>query len=188
MIENSPEPLDQTIIHPDDYDFFYSKIPREIFKNASQLKDIVKKLDKTSFNGKEYIYDFLNNPPNITLTESYEQLSRTDIPCYSHPGILLKGKVQSITDFGAFIDVNLCESAFLYKDKMTNEILKEKGYGDELKIGEYVNVVVTYKEYKDLVFVDPDLTSYKFNGKYHEFLRCYKKSHSFESIEYNIII
>lgn len=71
---------------------------------------------------------------------------------------------------------------------MTSEILKRKGYSDGLKIGDYVTVKVTYKEYKNLIFVNDEIDDREFNIKYHEYLGKNKKHHPFECIIFINII
>lgn len=188
IIENSPEPLDVTIIHPDDYSFFYNIIPADI-KDKNKIKQIAKTIDKSIFNGnKKYILDFLNDSFIIHFSTPLKQYTENVIPENSHVNSILEGRVVSITDFGAFIDVNLCENAFLYKNEMTSEILKRKGYSDGLKIGDYVTVKVTYKEYKNLIFVNDEIDDREFNIKYHEYLGKNKKHHPFECIIFINII
>lgn len=150
---------------------------------VQQLQQYVNSIDKSIFKGnRKYILEFLKKSSVTNLSTPLKQFTKNVIPEDSHVNSILEGRVVSITDFGAFIDVNLCECAFLYKNEMTNEILKSKGYNNGLKVGDYITVKVTYKEYKNLIFVNDEIDDRTFNKKYHEYLKLIKKHHPFECI------
>lgn len=150
---------------------------------VQQLQQYVNSIDNSIFKGnRKYILDFINDVSIFHYSTPLKLYTENVIPEDSHVNSILEGRVVSIADFGAFIDVNLCECAFLYKNEMTNEILKSKGYNNGLKVGDYITVKVTYKEYKNLIFVNDEIDDNTFNEKYHEYLKQIKKHHPFECI------
>ena len=75
-------------------------------------------------------------------------------------GAVLTGKVESIKDYGAFIDLGDCISGLLHVSQIANKRIKHPA--DELKEGQEVKVKVTQKKDGKLslsmkVLLDPDV-------------------------------
>ncbi len=129
-IPESENPLDNTGIHPESY-----AIVNEMAKNLGvNLKDLpgnnelIDKIDPNKYNnaGKETITDIiaeLRKPGRDPRTEAENVEFDPTISTIDDIkiGMILFGKVNNITAFGAFIDIGIKENGLLHISQMSNK-------------------------------------------------------------------
>ncbi|MDK2838865.1 MAG: protein Tex, partial [Thermosipho sp. (in: thermotogales)] len=120
-IIDGKNPLEKSRIHPEQYEIAnkiislnldnidIEKLSRELNVGILTLKDIINELKNPGLDPRESI----PKPKLFDDILTFEDL---------RIGLRLQGKVTNITDFGAFIDIGLKESAFLYKKLITRDL------------------------------------------------------------------
>ncbi len=144
------QPLDNTGIHPELY--------KEVQQIAKQLnvsvKDLVGKTDILSLKEDEELQhkigvltltDLLNElaKPNQDPRTQNDQLTFdeniTTIQ-HLHEGMVLKGQVSNITNFGAFVDLGIKENGLVHISQITNQFINSPN--DVLHLNQIVTVKV----------------------------------------------
>ena len=149
-IPESGNPLDNTWVHPENYALAEALLPivkggrdpsheeRVSFKEQfavgeTTLDDIVTELKKPNRDPRE-------NFPKPILQKGvikFEDLAE---------GMVVKGKVKNVVDFGAFVDIGIKESALIHVSEMSDRFVKDPM--DCLKVGDV----------KDFRIISLDLT------------------------------
>lgn len=122
-IKNSKNPLDNTGVHPDNYDqakilqrkYDVNSIEEEaILKIAEELKigpltlkDIIHELQKPGFDPrdklKKVVFSSIRTIENLKI------------------GVLVSGVVRNLVDFGAFVDIGLKNDALIHISQISNK-------------------------------------------------------------------
>jgi len=160
-IYGGDNPLDNTFVHPESYDFAerilnevgftihnlaekstFDEIKRKL--KGLKNKDIEKlqsKLNISSTNINEIISSIVNTgiDPRSGLGGN---IFRSDVLTLEdlELGMILKGKINNITDFGAFVDIGVKANALIHISQLSNSYVKHPS--DIVKIGEIVDVKV----------------------------------------------
>lgn len=157
-LNDSPEPLDATWIHPESYPLA-RQILTELGFTAADLKDKAKldelrgKLNETNpadVAGRHNvgeptirdIFDALARPGRDPREDLPPPIFKTGVLKLEDitPGMELKGTVLNVVPFGAFVDIGLKESGLVHISQMANRYIKSPY--DVVAVGDVVNVWV----------------------------------------------
>lgn len=145
------EPLDQTNIHPENYDLAYKLLNKFNLTtndlNSKKLKDTLSNVDIEQLSIElncdqiiiKQIIEFLSGSM-LDYRDTYPQpILKKEILHIEDlkPGLILQGKVVNIIDFGAFIDIGIKETALLHISHMNRDNIPVN-----LKINEIVDVSI----------------------------------------------
>ena len=154
-IMNGDNPLDTTSVHPESYEAAMklltslgysaediiggglkgiSKKVREPKKTAEELgvgeltlKDIVQELEKPARDPRDEM------PRPVLRSDVLDMKDLT-------PGMVLKGTVRNIMDFGAFVDIGVHQDGLVHVSEMSERFIKHPL--DVVKVGDVVDVKV----------------------------------------------
>lgn len=154
-IMNGDNPLDTTSVHPESYEAAMklltslgysaediiggglkgiSKKVREPKKTAEELgvgeltlKDIVQELEKPARDPRDKM------PRPVLRSDVLDMKDLT-------PGMVLKGTVRNIMDFGAFVDIGVHQDGLVHVSEMSERFIKHPL--DVVKVGDVVDVKV----------------------------------------------
>lgn len=154
-ITGGANPLDATSVHPESYDIAkalleklgvgldelgtakaheatskikdYKALSEELNIGEYSLRDIVKELDKPARDPR------LDMPKPILRTDVMELTDLT-------PGMVLKGTVRNVIDFGAFIDIGVHQDGLVHVSEMSERYIKHPL--DAVSVGDIVDVKV----------------------------------------------
>ena len=128
-IPESPDPLDNTWVHPENYE-----IAREIYDLLHAKGDIPSAersalKDKYSV-GDTTISDLIDEvkKPNRDPREGYPKpLMQKGVVTFEDlsDGMKVTGKVKNVVDFGAFVDLGIKETALLHISEMSDNYVKD---------------------------------------------------------------
>lgn len=136
---DSPNFLDNTAVHPESYniakklvdynldDIDYNEVSNELNVGIPTLKDIVIELKKPGRDPRE------ENPEVITKSEI---MTIDDIK----EGMILKGKVRNVVEFGCFVDIGVGIDGLVYISNMSDSYVKEPS--DIVKVSDIINVKI----------------------------------------------
>ncbi len=129
-IPESENPLDNTGIHPESY-AIVNEMAKNLGVNLIDLpgnNELIDKIDPNKYNnaGKETITDIiaeLRKPGRDPRTEAENVEFDPTISIIDDIkiGMILSGKVNNITAFGAFIDIGIKENGLLHISQMSNK-------------------------------------------------------------------
>ncbi len=134
---SSPEILDNTGVHPESYKIAkkiqdldldkidVKKVAEELEVGIPTLEDIIKELKKPGRDPRE------DNPEVLTKKEI---MGIDDLKV----GMVLKGKVRNITDFGAFVDIGVGTDGLVHVSEISDKFVKNPH--DELTNSQVVSV------------------------------------------------
>ena len=134
---SSPELLDNTGVHPESYkiakklegkdldNIDIEKTSEELEVGIPTLKDIIAELKKPGRDPRD------DNPEVLTKKEV---MSIDDLKV----GMVLKGKVRNITDFGAFVDIGVGTDGLVHVSEISDKFVKNPH--DELTNSQVVSV------------------------------------------------
>lgn len=134
---SSPEILDNTGVHPESYKIAkkiqdldldkidVKKVAEELEVGIHTLEDIIKELKKPGRDPRE------DNPEVLTKKEI---MGIDDLKV----GMVLKGKVRNITDFGAFVDIGVGTDGLVHVSEISDKFVKNPH--DELTNSQVVSV------------------------------------------------
>ncbi len=154
-ISEGKNPLDGTSVHPESYDAAkklleklgfvpedicggklsgiskkitdYKKLAAELEIGELTLQDIVKELEKPARDPRDEM------PKPILRTDVLEMKDLT-------PGMILKGTVRNVIDFGAFIDIGVHQDGLVHISQMTERYIKHPL--EAVSVGDIVEVKV----------------------------------------------
>ena len=141
-ISQSENPLDNTSVHPESYEIC-EKMLNILGYSLDDVKN--KKISDIDKKVKEYDIDKLSKELNIgkiTLQDiiieikkpgldpredKLKPILRTDILKIEDikEGMILKGTVRNVVDFGAFIDIGIKNDGLVHKSKMSKSFVKD---------------------------------------------------------------
>lgn len=134
---SSPDILDNTAVHPESYKIAkkiqgldldkidIEKVAEELEVGVPTLKDIIAELKKPGRDPRE------DNPEVLTKKEI---MGIDDLKV----GMVLKGKVRNITDFGAFVDIGVGTDGLVHVSEISDKFVKNPH--DELTNSQVVSV------------------------------------------------
>lgn len=154
-ITNGDNPLDSTSVHPESYDAVnnllkkaglkidnlaggnliglslmikdFKQMGEELGIGEITLKDIVSELEKPGRDPRDEM------PKPILKTDVLEMKDLT-------PGMLLKGTVRNVIDFGAFVDIGVHQDGLVHISQITDRYIKHPL--DAVSVGDIVDVQV----------------------------------------------
>lgn len=141
-IEGAKNPLDNTGVHPESYDICKSML--EILgyslsdvqnKNISDIdskvetigiKELSNKLQVGEVTLKDIIAE-IKKPGRDPREEGIKPILRTDVLKIEDikEGMILKGTVRNVVDFGAFIDIGIKNDGLVHKSEMSKGYVKD---------------------------------------------------------------
>ena len=154
-IKGGDNPLDGTSVHPETYEAagkLLSKLgyaPEEI--RSGGLKGISKKLTDPKRMSQELgigeitlmdIAKELEKPARDPRAEMPKPILRTDVLDIKDlaPGMVLKGTVRNVIDFGAFVDIGVHQDGLVHISQMTERYIKHPL--EAVSVGDIVEVKV----------------------------------------------
>lgn len=154
-ISGGKNPLDGTSVHPESYEAAlkllnrlgyvpedipngklsgiskkisdYKKLAEELEIGEMTLQDIVKELEKPARDPRDEM------PKPILRTDVLEMKDLT-------PGMILKGTVRNVIDFGAFVDIGVHQDGLVHISQMSDRYIKHPL--EVVKVGDIVEVKV----------------------------------------------
>lgn len=154
-ITGGENPLDATSVHPESYDAVsellnklnlrmdnpeggnlsgislmikdYKKLSDELGIGEITLRDIVSELEKPARDPRDEM------PKPILKTDVLEMKDLT-------PGMILKGTVRNVIDFGAFVDIGVHQDGLVHISQITDRYIKHPL--DAVSVGDIVDVQV----------------------------------------------
>ena len=154
-ITDGKNPLDATGVHPESYDatkkllaklgytlddvknrsldgiskkiLDYKKLAAELEIGEITLRDIVKELEKPARDPRE------DMPKPILRSDVLEMKDLT-------PGMILKGTVRNVIDFGAFVDIGVHQDGLVHISQMSDKFIKHPL--EVVSVGDIVEVKV----------------------------------------------
>ena len=105
----------------------YKKMAAELNVGEITLRDIVKELEKPARDPREEM------PKPILRTDVLDMKDLT-------PGMLLKGTVRNVIDFGAFVDIGVHQDGLVHISQMTDKYIKHPM--EVVSVGDIVEVKV----------------------------------------------
>lgn len=162
-VPESKELLDNTSVHPESY-IATKKLLNLLGYTIDQAKE--RKIQDIDSKVKEKTIEKLSEELNIgvpTLTDIVKELKkpgrdpREDMPkpilksgvielSDLKPGMILKGTVRNVADFGAFVDIGVHQDGLVHKSEMRNSFVKHPL--DVVKVGDIIDVKILEVEEK----------------------------------------
>lgn len=120
---DSPEILDNTAVHPESYKIA-KKLEGEDLDSIN-LESLAEKLEVGVPTLKDIISE-LKKPGRDPREDNPEVLTRKEVMGIDDlkEGMILKGKVRNITDFGAFVDIGVGVDGLVHVSKISNKFIK----------------------------------------------------------------
>ena len=142
-IENGKNPLDNTGVHPESYDICKKML--EILgyslddvknKNISDiderienigLKNLSEKLNVGEVTLKDIILEIKKPGRDPREEDGMKPILRTDVLKIEDikEGMILKGTVRNVVDFGVFVDIGIKNDGLVHKSQMSNKFVKD---------------------------------------------------------------
>ena len=142
-IENGKNPLDSTGVHPESYDICKKML--EILgyslddvknKNISDiderienigLKNLSEKLNVGEVTLKDIILEIKKPGRDPREEDGMKPILRTDVLKIEDikEGMILKGTVRNVVDFGVFVDIGIKNDGLVHKSQMSNKFVKD---------------------------------------------------------------
>lgn len=155
-IAKGEEPLDNTAVHPESYPLArqileqigYSEKDLQERETLAEIREKLKKL-----NAKEVaqnlaageptvrdIIDALGQPGRDPRDELPAPLFRADVLSMEdlRPGMVLKGTVQNVVDFGAFVDIGVKKAGLVHISQLSDNYVRHPT--DVVQVGDIVTV------------------------------------------------
>ena len=137
-IPESPNPLDNTWVHPENYEIASELYELLKAKGALSSEDIRALKEKYSV-GDTTIQDLVDElkKPNRDPREGYPKpIMQKGVVTFEdlHEGMMITGKVKNVVDFGAFVDVGIKETALLHISEISDNYIQDPM--EVLKVGD----------------------------------------------------
>lgn len=156
-IADGKNPLDNTGVHPESYDICKKLIEMLGYtmkdiesKNIADIDDRVQKiglkqLSKLLEIGEPTLKDIIleiKKPGRDPRDEGMKPILRTDVLKIEdiEEGMVLKGTVRNVVDFGAFVDIGIKNDGLVHKSQMSNKFVKDPM--EIVSVGDIVDVKV----------------------------------------------
>ena len=151
-IRGGKNPLDATSVHPENYEAAEKLLadmgmkPEDIFQGATvyYIKDYVqmaKKLGVGEMTLRDIVKE-LTKPGRDPREEMPKPILRTDVLDMKDlkEGMILKGTVRNVIDFGAFVDIGVHQDGLVHISEMTERFIKHPL--EAVSVGDVVDVKV----------------------------------------------
>ncbi len=137
-IPESKDPLDNTWVHPENYEIARTLLTYLKEGNEPDKVVIAELMEKYGV-GKTTIKDILDElkKPNRDPREDYPQpILQNGVVEFSDlkEGMKVTGKVKNVVDFGAFVDIGIKETGFVHISQMSDQYVEHPM--DVLKVGD----------------------------------------------------
>lgn len=151
-VPGGKEPLDNTAIHPESYGIVASMArklkvqPKDLHANKELLDSIdVDALVADGVGGRQTIADIieeLRKPGRDPRTDSNDDAFVPDVDSFDdlRVGMVVAGRVNNITAFGAFVDLGIKENGLVHISELSNR--RVASVGDVLRLGQKIKVKV----------------------------------------------
>ncbi|MBQ2404285.1 MAG: RNA-binding transcriptional accessory protein, partial [Lachnospiraceae bacterium] len=154
-IADGSNPLDATSVHPESYEAAAQVLERlglepgsigtEEMKGIAKKAGDIKKLAKELEIGEETLRDILKElekPARDPREEMPKPILRTDVLDMKDlkPGMILKGTVRNVIDFGAFVDIGVHQDGLVHISEMSRKFIKHPL--EAVSVGDVVEVKV----------------------------------------------
>ncbi len=154
-IRDGVEPLDATSVHPESYEVARRVLenlgmnPKDL--NAAGLPDLHKRVRSTKGLAEEFgvgqltledIISELEKPGRDPREDMPRPILRSDVLEMKDlaPGMILKGTVRNVIDFGAFVDIGVHQDGLVHISEMSNKYIKHPL--EMVSVGDIVEVQV----------------------------------------------
>ena len=141
-IVNSKNPLDNTSVHPETYDVCKKLLEKLGYslediknKNINDIDDKVSSIGIDSLSKElevgivtlKDIISEIKKPGRDPREEGIKPVLRTDVLKIEDikEGMILKGTVRTVVDFGAFVDIGIKNDGLVHKSQMSNKYVKD---------------------------------------------------------------
>ena len=154
-IMNGDNPLDTTSVHPESYEAAMKLLTslgyspediaggglKGISKKVLHLKETAEELGVGELTLKD-IVEVLEKPARDPRDEMPKPVLRSDVLDMKDltPGMVLKGTVRNIMDFGVFVDIGVHQDGLVHISQMSDKYIKHPL--DLVKVGDIVEVKV----------------------------------------------
>lgn len=156
-ISDGKNPLDNTGVHPESYDICKKMLDMIGFsledvknKNISDIDDRVEKIGINKISedlgiGELTLKDIIleiKKPGRDPREEGIKPILRTDVLKIEDikEGMILKGTVRNVVDFGVFVDIGIKNDGLVHKSQMSNKFVKDPM--EIASVGDIVDVKV----------------------------------------------
>ena len=154
-IQGGKNPLDTTSVHPESYKAAEALLKRLVYEvkelTSGGLKGISKKVTDYKKLSQELeigeitlrdIVSELEKPARDPRDEMPKPILRTDVMDMKDlaPGMVLKGTVRNVIDFGAFVDIGVHQDGLVHISQMTDRYIKHPL--EAVSVGDIVEVKV----------------------------------------------
>lgn len=154
-IQNGKNPLDATSVHPESYEAAQALLaklgyrPADITgggltglgKKISDYKQLAAELNVGEITLRDIVKE-LEKPARDPRDEMPKPILRTDVLEMKDlaPGMILKGTVRNVIDFGAFVDIGVHQDGLVHISQMTDKYIKHPL--EVVSVGDIVEVKV----------------------------------------------
>ncbi len=128
-IAESKDPLDNTWVHPENYDAAREVLP--YIQNKEKVpEDLIKKIAEKYKLGETTVKDIVEElqKPNRDPRDGYPApimqkgvLQFEDLK----PGMKVTGKIKNVVDFGAFVDIGLHETGLIHVSELSDNFVSD---------------------------------------------------------------
>lgn len=156
-IDDSENMLDNTGVHPESYDSCEKLIERLGYtlddiknKKIEEIDNRIKDLGIENLNSElnigvltlKDIIDEIKKPGRDPRDESIKPVFRSDVLKIEDikEGMILKGTVRNVVDFGAFVDIGIKNDGLVHKSQMSDRFVKDPM--QIVSIGDIVDIKV----------------------------------------------
>ena len=128
-ITDGTNPLDATAVHPESYEAakqLLALVDNEVSKLKNLKKEQLLLISKATNVGEITISDIINEllrPGRDPRSEMPAPILRSDVLDIAdlREGMILKGTVRNVIDFGAFVDIGVHQDGLVHISKLTNQ-------------------------------------------------------------------
>jgi uncharacterized protein len=114
--------LDNTSIHPEDYEIALKLQKNYDINDIKEFEDIAKSLNISTIKLKDIIKELLNPGLDVRFEFSSVKFSNDILDINDlKEGFILSGVVRNITDFGAFVDIGIKNDALLHISQISEK-------------------------------------------------------------------
>ncbi len=154
-ISEGKNPLDATAVHPESYDAAEKLLDKQGFKKEDVIcgkltglgltitnyKTLAEELELGEITLKDIVKE-LEKPARDPRDEMPKPILRTDVLDMKDlkEGMLLKGTVRNVIDFGAFVDIGVHQDGLVHISQITDKYIKHPL--EAVSVGDVVDVKV----------------------------------------------
>jgi uncharacterized protein len=128
-IPESSEPLDNTWVHPENYDI--ARLVRQIITSSGNLaSDEAAALKEKHNVGDTTLNDIVDElkKPNRDPRDGYPKpIMQKGVVTFEDlkEGMMITGKIKNVVDFGAFVDLGIKETALIHISEMSDNFVQD---------------------------------------------------------------